>query len=176
MAEKKDTKKQPESEEYLEIQQPQAPPQPQPQAPQQPYPFSNLNVPLPPPPAPMPPSQAPQYPLPMPPQPNQGPTGALPGFPGHPPKQQQPILSPQAKQNAAEMITKAVAANEVMMELATIKQMAVVSLVMVLLVAGVWSLDAIYGTVAALGYVIYAAYRLLRVMQKTKYLQFTYGV
>jgi 4-hydroxybenzoate polyprenyltransferase len=54
--------------------------------------------------------------------------------------------------------------------------MVIVSLLMVLAVGGLWAIDPYFGAVAAVAYVVYAGYRLMKANSFQKYLIYNYGV
>jgi hypothetical protein len=108
-------------------------------------------------------------------------TGTIPVLPQQQPVQQPappppPPKHPEADKYAHETVTKAMAANEVLIELGVQKQMAIISLAMVLAAGGLWVIDIYLGTVVIIGYLLYASWRLWRSTSKGRYLRYTYGV
>lgn len=160
------------NEDCLEI-----PLEPQRPVPQEPQPIENPQIPIP---------EAPvrhqgeiTHTQPMIPQ-QTGPVSPMPYIPQIQPviPQIQPQVQAMPPQPApkAGYVTKAQAANEVMIHLGKIKQIAIVSMIMVLAVGGLWNIDSYIGAVAAIIYVVYAAIRMMRANQYSKYLKLNYGV
>lgn len=85
-------------------------------------------------------------------------------------------ISPDAEKNARNAITKAAAANEVMIELESTRKYSMISLVVILFVLGLTGIDITLGFAVSVVYVVYTAWKLLKSNQKMKYLKYTYGI
>lgn len=91
-------------------------------------------------------------------------------------REQRPPVIPRSGEITKTMISKRIAANEVMIRLGKIREIAVVSIVMVFLAAALSRMGGEIWMFAVTAYVIYGAFRLYQANNDIRHMRNSYGV